>query len=149
MAQQTLKESIWWMIPGKLAGMRKPEGSELEILKAEGIGAIVSVMDDPSNLDLYEVAQIPHRWLPTKGGTAPSREQIDTFRQFVEAQTQAGTAVAVHCSSGRRRTATFLGAYLILMGASYESAVGAIAQANPAVEMREAQLNFLKTLAEG
>jgi hypothetical protein len=35
------------------------------------------------------------------------------------------------------------------MGASYESAAKAIAQANPAVEMREAQLNFLKSLAEG
>jgi len=148
MAEQTLQESIWWIIPGQLAGMRKPAANELEALKAEGIGAIVSVMDDPSNLDLYAAAQIPYRWLPTTGGQAPTQEQIDEFCQFVDAQHQAGIAVAVHCSSGRRRTATFLGAYLIWQGFSYEEAIAAIAQANAAVEMRTAQLDFLKAIAE-
>lgn len=148
MADPTLQESIWWIIPDQLAGMRKPTVDELAVLKAEGIGAIVSVMDDPSNLDLYEAVQIPYRWLPTTGGQAPTRAQIDEFSQFVEAQNQAGHAVAVHCSSGRRRTATFLGAYLIQQGARYEEAIAAIAQANPAVEMRTAQLDFLKALGE-
>jgi len=146
MAQQTLQESIWWIVPGKLAGMQKPEVNELAVLQAEGIGAIVSVMDDPSNLNLYEAAKIPYCWLPTKGGTAPTREQIDSFRQFVDTENRAGKAVAVHCSSGRRRTATFLGAYLILTGSSYEKAIEKIARSNSAVEMREAQLSFLKTL---
>jgi len=147
MAQQTLRESICWIIPGQLAGMRQPEESELDILKAEGIEAIVSVMDDRANLPWYAAAQIPHRWLPTTGGQAPTREQIEEFRQFVEAENQAGRAIAVHCSSGRRRTGTFLAAYLMLKGASYEEAIGAIAQTNPAVEMREAQLDFLRSLA--
>ena len=49
---------------------------ELTELQAAGIGAIVSVMDDPSNLDLYQQADIPYLWLPTKGGTQPSREQV-------------------------------------------------------------------------
>lgn len=43
-----LEESIWWIIPGKLAGMRKPNREELAVLNAAGIGAIVSVMDDRS-----------------------------------------------------------------------------------------------------
>lgn len=147
MAQPTLLESIWWIIPGKLAGMRQPEEHELEVLKAEGIGAIVSVMDDPANLEWYAAAQLPYRWLPTTGGQAPTQAQIAEFSQFVTAENQAGRAVAVHCSSGRRRTATFLGAYLISQGMSYEETVEAIAQANPAVEMRDAQLSFLKALA--
>jgi hypothetical protein len=45
MAEPTLQESIWWIIPGQLAGMRQPAADELAILKAEGLGAIVSVMD--------------------------------------------------------------------------------------------------------
>ena len=146
MAQEALTDNIWWIISGKLAGMRKPETDELNTLKNEGIGAIVSVMDDPSNLDLYEAAGIPHRWLPIKGGTAPTQEQAETFQTFAEEQIAAGHAVAVHCSSGRRRTGTLLGAYLVLTGASYDEAVNAIAQANPAVEMRTAQLDFLKSL---
>jgi len=147
MTQPTLRQSIWWIIPGQLAGMRQPEESDLAVLQNEGIGAIVSVMDDPSNLEWCAAAQIPYRWLPPTGGQAPTPAQIAEFQQFVEAKNQADRAVAVHCSSGRRRTATFLGAYLILQGASYEEAVGAIAQANPAVEMRDAQLDFLRSLA--
>jgi atypical dual specificity phosphatase len=149
MTQQTLQASIWWILPGKLAGMRKPEADELAILEAEGIGAIISVMDDPSNLNLYEVAQIPYCWLPTKGGTAPTREHIDKFRQFVDVETQAGKAAAVHCSSGRRRTATFLGAYLILIGKNYGETVHAISHANSAIELSEIQLSFLNSLSNG
>ncbi|MEM0982186.1 MAG: dual specificity protein phosphatase family protein [Cyanobacteria bacterium P01_H01_bin.58] len=147
MPEMPLSESIWWLIPDKLAGMRKPTASEIETLAAAGIGAVVSVMDDPSNLDLYKAASIPHLWLPTQGGTAPTVEQATTFRAFVNEQTAAGHAIAVHCSSGRRRTGTMLGAYLVLSGSSYEAAIAAITQANPAVEMREAQLVFLQTLA--
>lgn len=148
MTQAGLTESIWWIIPGKLAGMRKPAADELDALKNEGIGAIVSVMDDPSNLDLYKAAGLPHRWLPVKGGTAPTQEQAEAFHTFAKEQITAGHAVAVHCSSGRRRTGALLGAYLVLTGASYDEAVNAIAQANPSVEMRAAQLAFLKALAE-
>lgn len=149
MAAESLADSIWWIVPGKLAGMRKPQADELETLGLEGIGAVVSVMDDPANLDLYASAEIPHRWLPTQGGTAPTREQAETLQSFVEEQAAAGNAVAVHCSSGRRRTGTMLGAYLILTGSTYEDAIAQISHANPAVEMREAQLSFLKALANG
>lgn len=146
MSQDALQDSIWWLIYNQLAGMRKPAADELEALQAAGIGAIVSVMDDPSNLDLYEAAGIPHRWLPTKGGTAPTHEQAATFYAFAQEQIAAGHAVAVHCSSGRRRTGTMLAAYLRLAGHSYTETVEAIAQANPAVEMREAQLAFLRAI---
>ncbi|MGD1929294.1 MAG: dual specificity protein phosphatase family protein [Leptolyngbyaceae cyanobacterium] len=147
MPPQTLTESIWWISPGQLAGMQKPAVHELPSLQAAGIGAIVSVMDDPANLDWYQDAAMPHLWLPTTGGTAPTVKQVDDFWAFATAQLAAERAVAVHCSSGRRRTATFLGAYLIRSGATYEAAIAAIAQANPTVEMRAAQLDFLQSMA--
>jgi atypical dual specificity phosphatase len=56
---QPIKENLWWVIEGKLAGVRKPVAEELAQLQEKGIGAIVSVMDDPSNLDLYQQANIP------------------------------------------------------------------------------------------
>ncbi len=144
---QPLQDTLWWVIPNQLAGVRKPVIDELPVLKAAGIRAIVSVMDDPSNLDVYAASNIPHCWLPTVGGQAPTREQVETFCQFVDRHHQTGGAVAVHCSSGRRRTATFLAAFLISQGARYEEALDTIARANPQVEMRDAQLNFLKWLA--
>ena len=144
---QPIEENLWWVIPDKLAGVRKPMAEELTALQTAGVGAIVSVMDDPSNLDLYEQASIPYLWLPTKGGTAPSREQIQELQNFVESQNRLGHAVAVHCTSGRRRTGTMLASYLIHAGSSYDSAIQTIQKANPDVELRDAQTTFLRELA--
>ncbi len=146
---QPIKENLWWVIPGKLAGVRKPMAEELTELKSAGISAIVSVMDDPTNLDLYQCSDIPHLWLPTKGGTAPSPEQIQKLHHFVLSQNRLAHAVAVHCTSGRRRTGTMLAAYLILAGSSYDEAIQTIQNANPDAELREAQTTFLRDLAGG
>ncbi len=144
---QPISENLWWVIPGKLAGVRKPMAEELTELQALGIGAIISVMDDPSNLDLYQQANIPHLWLPTKGGTAPSREQLQKLQDFVDTQNAQGNAAAVHCTSGRRRTGTMLASYLICAGSSYHDAMQTIESANSEVELREAQSSFLRELA--
>jgi atypical dual specificity phosphatase len=144
---QPIAENLWWVVPGKLAGVRKPSPEELPQLQAAGIGAIVSIMDDPANLDAYQQANIPSLWLPTQGGTAPSRDQIQALQAFVDEQTGIGHAVAIHCTSGRRRTGTLLAAYLIRSGLSYDEAIQAILDANPAVELRDAQTIFLKELA--
>lgn len=145
--QTPLAASLWWVIPSQLAGVQKPQVEELDELRALGIGAIVSVMDDPSNLDAYAQANLPYRWLPTKGGTAPTLEQLQELQSFVTQQNQLGHGVAVHCTSGRRRTGTLLAAYLIQKGATYAEALQIIHQANPAVELRVAQTNFLQSLA--
>ena len=144
---QPIAENLWWVIPHKLAGVRKPEAQEIAELQTAGIGAIVSVMDDPSNLDLYQEIGLPHLWSPTKGGTAPSPEQIQELQAFIQTQNDLGKAVAVHCTSGRRRTGTILAAYLIQTGLSYTKAMQTVLEANPDVELREAQIIFLKELA--
>jgi protein-tyrosine phosphatase len=144
--EQPILENLWWVLPGKLAGVRKPTAEELVELQSAGIGAIVSLMDDPANLNLYEQAGIPHCWLPTTGGTAPTPEQLATFQEFVDHQTSLGRGVAVHCTSGRRRTGTILAAYLIHTGHPYADALDQIYQANPTVELREAQLTFLRAI---
>lgn len=144
--EQPISENLWWVIPGKLAGVRKPTSDEIIELKEAGIGAIVSVMDDPSNLDLYEQAGLPYRWLPTKGGTAPTQAQIQELQSFVDQQNQLGNAVAVHCTSGNRRTGTMLAAYLMKSGSSFDQAMQIIQTANPKAELRDAQTSFLQTL---
>lgn len=61
---QPVQENLWWLIPEKLAGVRKLTLKEIaELQTAEG-GAIVSFMDDPSNLDLYQKVGLPYVWLP-------------------------------------------------------------------------------------
>ncbi|MBL1178950.1 phosphatase domain-containing putative toxin [Pantanalinema sp. GBBB05] len=107
---QPITENLWWVIPGKLAGVRKPTADEIVELQTAGVGAIVSVMDDLSNLDLYEQGGIPHHWLSTKGRMPPSLEQIQELQDFVDEQNNLGYGVAVHCTNGRRRTGTMLAA---------------------------------------
>ncbi len=145
---QPIEENLWWVIPAKLAGVRKPLAEEIAGLQKAGIGAVVSVMDDPANLDLYQRLEIPYLWLPTKGGTAPSPKQIQELQNFVSTQNQLGRAVAVHCTSGRRRTGTMLAAYLIAAGSSYEQAMQIVQEANPDAELRSPQTTFLRELAE-
>lgn len=78
---------------------------------------IVSVMDDPANLEWSAAAQIPYRWFPPIGRTPPTRAQVEAFQQFVEAENHAGSEIAGHGSSDRRRPGTFLAAYLIFQRA--------------------------------
>ena len=144
---QPIGENLWWVVPGKLAGVRKPTNEELSELMAAGIGAIVSVMDDPENLDLYQRFGIPYLWLPIKGGTPPSQEQIQQLQTFVDNQNHLGHGVAVHCTTGRRRTGTMLASYLISAGSSYKEAIQTIQNANPDVKLRSAQTTFLRELA--
>lgn len=144
---QPIQDNLWWVIPAKLAGVRKPVAEDIAELQRAGIGAVVSVMDDPSNLDLYQRLEIPYLWLPTKGGTAPSLGQIQELQNFVSSQNQLGHAVAVHCTSGRRRTGTMLAAYLIVAGSSYKQAMQTIQDTNPDAELRSAQTTFLQELA--
>ncbi|MGB3511389.1 MAG: dual specificity protein phosphatase family protein [Microcoleaceae cyanobacterium] len=145
---ETIAENLWWVISGKLAGVRKPMAAELPELQKLGIGGIVSVMDDPSNLELYQKANLPHLWLPVEGGTSPNQEQIHQLQDFINTQNSEGKAVAIHCTSGRRRTGTAIAAYLISSGLSYDNAMEQILTANSEVELREAQSTFLQDLAK-
>ena len=139
-----IASSLWWVVEGKLAGGRKPENEEILELKELGIGGIVSMMDDPSNLDKYQAAGLAYKWLPTAGGTPPSMTHMFELKRFVDEQNALGNAVLVHCSSGRRRTGTALAAYFILSECSCDDALQKVLTANPDADLREEQINFLK-----
>lgn len=146
-ATQPIVENLWWVIPGKLAGVRKPTAAELKELQAVGIGAIVSVVHDRSNLELYERENIPHLWLPIQIASSPSRSQVEELIDFVERYHRQGVGTAVHCTGGLHRTGTMLAAYLILNGAAAEDAIDKIATANPQAVLELAQTVFLHSLA--
>ncbi|MEO1181705.1 MAG: dual specificity protein phosphatase family protein [Cyanobacteria bacterium J06636_28] len=144
---QPIEENLWWAIPGKLAGVRKPEAEELPTLKAAGVGAIISVLEDSENIRLYTSAQIPHQWLPIEIDAAPSPEQLTLLDTFIQKQQAEGRAVAVHCSGGKHRTGTAIAAYLIRQGASYKQAMQTLLKANSAIELPDTQTDFLQQLA--
>lgn len=146
---ESIGENLWWVIPGKLAGVRKPTAAELRELQASGIGAIVSVMHDKSNLELYERENIPYLWLPIQIASSPSRSQVEELIAFVNRYHRQGVGTAVHCTGGLHRTGTMLAAYLILNGSSSEDALQTIETANSQALLELAQQVFLRSLAAG
>ena len=143
---QPIVETLWWVIPNKLAGVRKPAAEELLELQTAGVGAIVSVFHEASNLDLYQQAGIPFIWLPIAIDSVPNESQLQEFLDFVRYQNELGHAVAVHCSTGKHRTGTMLAAYLIKNGSSYSKAMSTLLSANSTIELPINQSTFLQGL---
>ena len=137
---------VWWLLPGKLAGMSRPPLDDLPQLYQAGIRGIVSVMDEPSGIEEYKAAGLNALWLPTIGGQPPELEQVKQFLVFAEPLIAKNHPVVVHCTSGNRRTGTLLAAYLISRGESPESAIAKVQTARPTAELRAAQTDFLLNL---
>lgn len=143
---QPIEENLWWVIPGKLAGVRQPSAKELPALQAAGVDAIVSVFHEAINLDLYQQAGIPYIWLPIAVDSVPNESQLQEFLNFVKQQNMLDRAVAVHCSTGRHRTGTMLAAYLIRNGSSYSEAMNTVLNANSEIKLPDSQSTFLQEL---
>lgn len=149
MSETTLyPDYVWWLIPGKLAGMSRPALEDLPQLYQAGLRGLVSVMDEPSGIEEYKQQGLQALWLPTTGGQAPTVEQVKEFVRFARPLLEQDQPVAVHCTSGNRRTGTLLAAYLIANGATPEQAIAQLQQARPSAELRTAQLDFLHALPQ-
>lgn len=77
--EQPISENLWWIIPGQLAGVRKPNPDELFDLQSAGVGALVSVIDDSANLDWYQQIGLNHLWLPIQGGSFPTANKFSNY----------------------------------------------------------------------
>ena len=85
MSKQTSdRDYVWWLIPGKLAGMPRPQLADLPELQRSGIKAIVSVMDEPSGIKEYQEQGFQALWLPITGGKPPTVEQVRQFVNFAK-----------------------------------------------------------------
>jgi protein tyrosine phosphatase (PTP) superfamily phosphohydrolase (DUF442 family) len=137
---------LWWVIPEKLAGMPRPPLEDLPQLYNAGLRGLVSVMDEPSGISEYQQAGIAALWIPIVGGKAPTVEQVQQFITFADPIIAQNHPVAVHCTSGNRRTGTLLAAYLVAKGENPEQVMQQILQIRPTAELREAQIQFLHEL---
>lgn len=154
---------LWWVEPGKLAGMPMPliatarrenptspleaYDDDLLLLHEVGIRAVVGMLNIPVDSLLYRSAGFAHHLMPIPDGGIPTNEQFRLYVRFVDEQLAAGNPVAVHCAAGLGRTGTVLAGYLIAKGVSFEEAVTRIRTARPGAIETFAQVRFLQLLA--
>jgi len=144
----------FWLFIGKMyAGVRKPQNfSDLLILQRDHhVSGIVSLLDDTENLNLYEKHQIKYIHIPIKGGSVPSKDQVAAIIAF---QNAVEGLIAVHCTNGRRRTGTVLGAIYIELSRRmngqtidadhlFNEMKSKLLLAKPDCDLRDAQWSFL------
>jgi hypothetical protein len=155
---------LWWVIPGVLAGMPMPfihperrlssggdlnaYEDELPELYSDGVRAVVSLLNIPSDAAVFESANFTFLCLPMPDGGAPTLEQVTEFVRFVDEQKKAQRPVAVHCVEGLGRTGTMLAVYLIAQGHSADAAIFRIREVEKLAIQTSHQIRFLEEFGQ-
>ena len=135
--------------PYKVAGMAEPWFEKLdrtlELLKALGIGSILTLTEDDLYGKHYAAAGFLHHHEPINDCEAPSKKGMDRAISFINSSLKKGHGVAVHCLEGRGRTGTVLCAWLALKEFhNAEDAIKRIYELREYTVITDAQRDFLK-----
>jgi len=142
-----------FIIDGKLAGMGRPGvfsplEKDLQDLKEQGIGAVVSLTEEELDEDALKEADFRSLHLPIADFSAPNPKQIERFVKFVDRMNEEGIGVVVHCGTGSGRTGSMLACYLVSQGRSAEEAIAEIrGKRSSYIETRE-QEDAVRSYAE-
>lgn len=116
---------------------------ELPELARAGIGGVVSLLNIPTDAQVYAEAGFEFVCLPIADGQSPSQQQVSEFVAFVDAVRKQGKGVAVHCEAGCGRTGTMLCAYLVTKGLHPDAAIKQVRTVEPLAVETAAQIDFL------
>lgn len=134
-------QRFYWLIEGAIAGCSLPGGSppsdarvnerqyseavilDLGKLRMEGIGAVLSLTEDPLPAEILAHQQFEYLHLGVPDMSAPTPDQLRAALDFIDLSRSQGRGVAVHCLMGQGRTGTILAAYLIRSGVPVSDAI--------------------------
>jgi atypical dual specificity phosphatase len=115
-----------FVVPGKLAGMSRPDHDASELLRQAGITGILTLTENPLPDAVREGFEYLH--LGIADFTAPTLNQISHAVEFINF---VKGPVAAHCFAGIGRTGTILAAYLVSEGTPSNEAVGKVRRLRP------------------
>ncbi len=154
------RTKLWWAIDGVLAGMRVPNISperrqslggtsgtyddDLSLIHQAGIRAVVSLLNHPGDLPLFQAAGFEFKCLPIQDGHPPSLSQAGEFIEYVDSCRSRNLPVAVFCIGGIGRTGTMIASYLIHTGMSASEAVAHARTKEPSAVETPLQMAFLR-----
>lgn len=135
-------ETLFWVIPGRLAGRAGPDEEpwNVDSLSQAGIRAVLSVNDGRlCDAQAFAAADIAYAcyplsdWVPPQPGDAEHcLVALPRGYDFVQAHLSEGRPVLVHCSGGNDRTGLFLSYYLVRSaGLSAREAIERVQQVRP------------------
>lgn len=114
---------ITWVTKNLAVGAAPMSYEELTSLKEQGIGAIVNLCGEFSDLHTIEMdAGFEVFWLPIPDETAPKMEAMEEGLEWLDEAIYLGKKVLVHCHHGIGRTGTFVTAYLLRRGLGMKKA---------------------------
>ena len=100
-----------------------PLDEDLAWLASRGIGAVLSLTEEPLAAGALARHGMAESHLPVDDLRAPSAAQLDAALAFIDEQRLLGRRVLVHCLVGQGRTGTILAAYLIRGGLDADEAL--------------------------
>ncbi len=99
-----------------VAGMSEPWVAKmeptLELLREQGVGAILTLTEEDLYGEAYRAAGFLHHHEPIEDCEPPSAEGMDRAIAFIDDCLEKGFGVVAHCAEGRGRTGTVLAAWL-------------------------------------
>jgi len=105
-------------ITGQLATGNAPMSyADLDLIKAEGIDAIVNLCGEFCDLhEIEEKSGFEVFYLPIPDESAPDMEEMEKALAWLDEAIYLGKKILVHCHHGIGRTGTFVTSYLIRKG---------------------------------
>lgn len=115
-----------YIIPGRLAGMSRPDRGGIELLREAGIKGLLSLIETSIPLEYLEGMEYCH--VPIIDFGAPDMPRIEKAVAFINS---IKGPVAVHCLAGCGRTGTILAVYLVSTGLSAAASIDTVREIRP------------------